>query len=99
MKKIILAAALSFLATGCAQQTFVMAPEASTTKTEATSEQAHHFFISGLAQEKQIDAAGVCGGADKIAKVEVQETFINGLLATVTFGIYTPREARVYCKA
>jgi hypothetical protein len=27
----------------------------------------------------------------------VQQTFVNGLLSVVTFGIYTPREARVYC--
>jgi len=27
----------------------------------------------------------------------VQQTFVNGLLGVVTFGIYTPREARVYC--
>ena len=95
MKKLILITALSLVATGCAQQTFVMTPQES----EPTTEQSHHFFISGLAQKKEIDAAKVCGGIDKVAKVEVQETFVNGLLAAVTFGIYTPREARVYCKA
>ncbi|MEZ9056806.1 Bor family protein [Vibrio pelagius] len=95
MKKLILIAALSMVATGCAQQTFVMAPD----EAEVTSEAPQHFFINGLAQEKEIDAAKVCGGAEKVAKVEVQETFVNGLLRTVTFGIYTPRDARVYCKA
>jgi hypothetical protein len=44
-----------------------------------------------------VDAAKVCGGADKVSRVEVQETFPNVLLSIVTFGIYTPREARVYC--
>ncbi|MBW3695301.1 lipoprotein bor [Vibrio sp. T187] len=95
MKKLILLAALSVAVTGCAQQTFVMDPQAG----EPEVETSHHFFINGLAQGKEIDAAQVCGSADKVAKVEVQETFVNGLLATVTFGIYTPREARVYCKA
>ncbi|HAJ5871573.1 TPA: increased serum survival lipoprotein Iss, partial [Escherichia coli] len=25
------------------------------------------------------------------------QTFVNGLLGFITFGIYTPLEARVYC--
>lgn len=95
MKKLIILAVLSIVVTGCAQQTFVMAPQDS----EPTIEESQHFFIDGLAQEKEIDAAAVCGGADKVAKVEVQKTFINGLLNTITFGIYSPREARVYCKS
>ncbi|WKY60088.1 lipoprotein bor [Vibrio sp. SNU_ST1] len=98
MKKLLIIAALSLVATGCAQQTFVMAPQESEA-TAPTTEKSHHFFINGLAQKKQIDAAEVCNGIDNVAKVEVQETFVNGLLATLTFGIYTPREARVYCKA
>ena len=57
----------------------------------------HHFFVSGIGQSKQIDAAKVCGGADKVVRTEVQQTFVNGLLGFVTLGIYTPREARVYC--
>jgi uncharacterized lipoprotein YehR (DUF1307 family) len=95
MKKLILLAVLSVAVTGCAQQTFVMAPQDS----EPAMEESQTFFINGLGQEKEVDAASVCGGADKVSKVEVQETFVNGLMAAVTFGIYTPREARVYCKA
>lgn len=90
-----LIAALSMVATGCAQQTFVMTPD----DAEVTTDAPQHFFISGLGQKKEIDAAKVCGGIDNVAKVEVQETFVNGLLGFVTFGIYTPRDARVYCKA
>ena len=40
-----------------------------------------------------------CGGVDKVVKVEAQHTFINGLLGLVTLGIYTPRDAKIYCKA
>ncbi|BFO09691.1 hypothetical protein GGER_22010 [Serratia rubidaea] len=57
----------------------------------------HHFFVSGIGQKKTIDAAAVCGGADKVVRTEVQQTFPNILLGVVTFGIYTPREARIYC--
>ena len=95
MKKLIMLAVLSITVTGCAQQTFVMSPEES----QPAVEESHHFFIDGLAQEKEVDAASVCGGVDKVSKVEVQKTFVNGLLGAITFGIYTPRDARVYCKA
>lgn len=87
-------ALIALMASGCAQQSFnfknmpVVAPEKSYT---------HHFFVSGIGQQKTIDVARVCGGADKVVKTEVQQTFVNGLLELVTFGIYTPREARVYC--
>jgi hypothetical protein len=38
-----------------------------------------------------------CGGADKVAKVEAYITFWDGLLGAVTWGIYTPHTAKVYC--
>lgn len=94
MKKVCIVAFLALMASGCAQQSFnikntlVATPEKTYT---------HHFFVSGIGQQKTIDAAQVCGGADKVVKTEVQQTFVNGLLGVVTFGIYTPRDARVYC--
>ncbi|PSV99844.1 hypothetical protein C9I88_01430 [Photobacterium iliopiscarium] len=54
--------------------------------------------MSGIGQHKTVDAAKLCGGADNVAKVEVQQTFVNGLLSVVTFCVYTPRQARVFCK-
>ncbi|EAM2866695.1 lipoprotein bor [Salmonella enterica] len=86
--------ALVLLLSGCAQQTFKMhsAPVSSPQKVIT-----HHFFISGLGQQKTIDAAAICGTPDKVVRTETQQTFVNGLLAFVTLGIYTPLEARVYC--
>jgi hypothetical protein len=55
------------------------------------------FFISGLGQEQVTDAAKVCGGAENVIKVEAQHNFVNGLLGWITFGIYTPRDEKVYC--
>ncbi|WP_260679910.1 Bor family protein [Serratia liquefaciens] len=93
MKKIYLLG-LIILLSGCAKQGFNIKEKVpSTPEKEVT----HHFFISGLGQEKNIDAAAVCGGADRVARTETQLTFINGFLNVITFGIYTPREARVYC--
>lgn len=94
MKKVIFAAAVAVLLSGCAQQTFNMDQGIATTPKQVTT---HHFFVSGIGQKKSIDAAQVCGGANKVVRVETQQTFVNGLLGVVTFGIYTPREARVFC--
>lgn len=94
VKAIILTAFLTLFVSGCAQQTFTIASN----QGEKAQETSQAFFVSGIGQEKKINADEVCGGADKVVKVEVQQTFVNGLLSFVTFGIYTPREARVYCK-
>ncbi|WP_219049954.1 Bor family protein [Escherichia coli] len=95
MKKMLFSAALAMLITGCAQQTFTVGnkPTAVTPKETIT----HHFFVSGIGQEKTVDAAKICGGAENVVKTETQQTFVNGLLGFITFGIYTPQEARVYC--
>ena len=94
MKKMLFSAALAMLITGCAQQTFTVGnkPTAVTPKETIT----HHFFVSGIGQEKTVDAAKICGGAENVVKTETQQTFVNGLLGFITFGIYTPLEARVY---
>ncbi|WP_408900992.1 Bor family protein [Photobacterium piscicola] len=97
MKKVILATVIAAaVMTGCARQTFIMSPAPQTKKAELNKSQP--FFVSGIGQHKTVDAAKLCGGADNVAKVEVQQTFVNGLLSVVTFGIYTPRQARVFCK-
>lgn len=94
MKKMIIAAMLSFLMVGCATQTFdmngrgVSVPDRQKMQT---------FFISGIGQKQSINAARVCGGVRKVAKVETQLSFVDILLGSVTFGIYTPRTAKVYC--
>ncbi|WP_321150924.1 Bor family protein [Aeromonas jandaei] len=94
MKKIIFSALVMSVLSGCAQQNFAInSGNAVAPKSELT----HNFFVRGVGQAKTIDAASVCGGADKVVRVEVQQTFVNVLLDVVTLGLYTPREARVYC--
>ncbi|QQG26739.1 lipoprotein [Pectobacterium carotovorum] len=94
MKKILSTAVLALVLTGCAQQTFTVKNESVATPKQTTTS---HFFVSGIGQEKTIDAAAICGGSDKVVRTETQVTFVNGLLGLLTLGIYTPREARVYC--
>jgi uncharacterized lipoprotein YajG len=93
MKKLYLLIAVLVM-TGCASQTFnINGSEGDV----PTIQKSHTFYISGLGQAKVLDAAEVCGGAEKVVKVEAQHTFINGLLGLITIGIYTPRDAKVYC--
>jgi hypothetical protein len=80
---------------GCASQTFVISGN---TDKAPTQQSAQPFFVYGVGQERVVDAAQVCGGAEKVLKVESQETFPNILLRVITFGIYTPRDSKVYCK-
>ena len=96
MKKIVCASVIAaFTLTGCATQTYLLAPASSN---QPSKDQMQIFFVSGIAQEQDINAAEVCGGADKVAKVQTQQSVINGLLAGLTNGLFTPRQIRVYCK-
>jgi uncharacterized lipoprotein YajG len=93
--KILSSVVLIATLTGCAAQTFIVNGD---TSHKPTTQDSHTFFISGLGQEQVTDAAAICDGADNIIKVEAQHTVVNGLLGLITFGIYTPRDAKVFCK-
>ena len=80
---------------GCATQTYLINGDS---VTEPDEEKSEHFFVSGIGQKKTVNAAQVCGGADKVIKVEAEQTFLDGFLGAITWGIYTPRTSRVYCK-
>jgi hypothetical protein len=94
MKIVTLALATAVLTTGCATSSFVLNGQAGDVATKATTE---HYFVSGLGQAKETNAAAVCGGASKVAKVEVTTRPLDALLSGITYGIYTPRAASVYC--
>ncbi len=96
MKHLIGAILLAGLLSSCATQRFnVNAPVGPAG--EPTLDTSQAFFIEGLGQNTMVDAAEVCGSAENIASVEVEETFLDGLLGFLSAGIYTPRTARVYC--
>ena len=86
---------LAVLLGGCATQRFdvngPVGPNA-----QPSLETSQPFFISGIGQTATVDAAQVCGGANKVARIETETTFLDGLLSALV-GIYTPRTARVYC--
>ena len=57
-----------------------------------------HFFVGGIGQKAKINARQICGGSDKVVSVETQQTFLNGFLGFLSFGIYTPMQYRVTCR-
>ncbi|OGB31130.1 MAG: hypothetical protein A3F78_00930 [Burkholderiales bacterium RIFCSPLOWO2_12_FULL_61_40] len=89
---------ISVALVGCANQRFNVAGEVTDT-TAAKSEDSQSFFVNGIGQKQTIDAAKACGGAAKVGGVAVEQAPMDVLLGMVTLGIYTPRTARVYCKA
>ena len=84
-----------FTLAGCAKTKFHL--EQSGSGQVKQYDQMQHYFVEGIAQSKTIDAGRICGGADKVARVETQTTFVNVLLYNLTLGLYSPRQARVFC--
>lgn len=93
MKKLFCLCAMLVL-TGCATQTYYVNDGGGSLPTK---KKLQSFFVGGIGQEQAIDASGICGGAEKVAKVESKLNGLDGFLSVVTFGIYTPRTAKVYC--
>jgi len=54
-------------------------------------------FIYGLVPPPMVETASRC--TNGVAKVETQHSFLNGLAAVVTFGLYTPVQIDVTCAA
>ncbi|MBE8191557.1 MAG: lipoprotein bor [Alphaproteobacteria bacterium] len=57
----------------------------------------HTFHFGGIGQSQSVNAAAICGSAERIVSVEAEDTFINGLIGLITLTIYTPRQYRVRC--
>ena len=76
MKKMLLAAALALLITGCAQQTFTVQNKPAAVAPKPSPIISSRFWVG----EETVDAAKICGGAENVVKTETQQTFVNGLL-------------------
>ena len=83
------------LLTNCAKQIFEIRSEI---EQIPSYEDSQAFFFGGLGQEKEVDAAEICGDNLKVAQVEVERTALDNVLSVVTLFIYTPATARVYCQ-
>jgi hypothetical protein len=52
-------------------------------------------FVYGLVPPPAVNTAAECPGG--VAKVETQHSFLNGLVAAISFGIVTPLRLTVTC--
>jgi hypothetical protein len=95
MKNLVSISVLLIL-TACSTQRIYMDTEDRTTSRDSY-EKSQPFFIAGLGQTVEFDSNQACGKR-KPAIVETKQTFVDGLLGVVTFGIYTPRTLQIYCK-
>lgn len=86
IKSIAILFALCISLTSCYTYTAVVGEGAQGNK-ETT--EWNHYLIYGLAPVGVSDPAEVAKGATDY-NVEVKHSFVNGLVAALTFGIYTP---------
>ncbi len=77
----------------CSKQTFRISSQIGSTGEETSS----HFFVGGIAQSDEINAASICGGGTKVASVETSLSPINIMLRIVTMGLYVPQKYKVSC--
>lgn len=94
---------MTYFIFSCAKQTidinsekvFLLNNEDLITSSEITS----HFFFTDIdvGLNNSIDAASICHGVENIVRVETEQSWLDSLFSGMTYGIYTPREARVYC--
>jgi hypothetical protein len=110
--KLVALISIIFALSACSQQTIVLDGSTKTMKKndvlfseepfdphmDANYKNHDHFYIWGIAQSRAINPAKTCGSIENVAKVETQTTFLDGLLSAITFGIYSPREVRIYCR-
>jgi len=64
---------------------------------ETIDQQWASSFVFGLVPPSTVAAAQKCPNG--VSKVETQQTFLNGVVRFLTFGIYTPMAITVTCAA
>lgn len=82
-------------ATGCATVT-ITSSGVEKLSVPPTYEQQKPFFLAGLIGDHSIDVKAICGERP-VVQMQTQDTFVDRLIGLVTFVIYTPRTARVWC--
>ncbi len=92
--KIVRSAAVlaAFALTGCYHAVIETGRPAGT---EVITQKWANSFIYGLVPPPMVNTASRCPNG--VAKVETQHSFLNGLVAAITWGIYTPIQIDVTC--
>lgn len=98
MKRVLIVPLLVYAAllTGCATVTATPNNEPKTA-TPPDLEETQPFYAWGLVPEKHtVDVQSACPGG--VRQLQAQTTGIQAVLSHITFGIYMPRTARVWCQ-
>lgn len=87
--------AAALLSSACYRVTVVTnaAPSA-----KVVSKPWNHSFVYGIVPPSPVDVAQPCGGAG-VSRVVTQRSFLNGLVGSLTYGIYTPLQVTATCAA
>jgi len=91
MKMMAILFASSMLLTSCYSYTSVVGEGA---KGNSQTTQWNHYVVYGLAPVGVSDSKQMANGAEDYT-VHTRQTFVNGLVASLTFGIYTPSTTTV----
>ncbi|MGO4919493.1 Bor family protein [Maribacter aquivivus] len=91
MKMMAIAFASSILLTSCYSYTSVVGSGA---QGNSETTEWNHYVIYGLAPVGVSDSKAMAGGAENYT-VTTRQSFVNGLVSAITFGIYTPTTTTV----
>lgn len=86
-----LTAALALFLTSCYTYTYTIGEGAQTGR---VVEAKNHYLIYGLAPLEVSNPTALADGATDY-DVKIEHSFVDGLLAAITFGIYTPTTTTV----
>ncbi|WP_179352477.1 Bor family protein [Winogradskyella vidalii] len=83
--------AVSMLLTSCYSYTSVVGNGA---QGNSQTTEWNHYVVYGLAPVGVSDSKQMAGGAENYT-VHTRQSFVNGLVSAITFGIYTPTTTTV----
>ncbi|GGE41759.1 Bor family protein [Psychroflexus planctonicus] len=89
--KICMLLAFAFVMTSCYTYTYSVGDGA---QTGVEVKKKNHYLIYGLANISQSDPTEMAGGAENY-DVTITHSFIDGLINSLTFGIYNPTTTKV----
>jgi Bor protein len=92
MRRLSLLLAAAALCGGCYHVTVLTGATPGTTTID---KEWQHSFVIGLVPPAEINAGSTCTSG--VAKVETERSFLNGLVAAITYNIYTPIHTTVTC--
>lgn len=93
MKKILLIAALFCL---CSCSTITIRNSDKMPPVRPSETISNRFFIGGIGQENIIEPNDTCEARGYTVKNYY--SFLDGFIAVITFGIYTPSTTEIYCE-